>query len=255
MAEFPALPLFTDAYLADTRHLSTLEHGAYLLLLMEAWRRPNTALPNDDTMLGRLAGVSASEWHAMRHTILAFFVEDKRTLSLSQKRLTDEKNYVKKTSQKQRSRAKSRWNKEKRVSRGSTEHDAEVMPDECPTDAPTPTIDITKEVISINRQTSVRKRGSRISDDFKPDVSCKQLADELGLTNEQRREGVENFKDYWKGVPGQKGCKLDWQATFRNQIRFIAKGTGKNYDSTRNSSKSSIVDLVYEALQPADHES
>jgi hypothetical protein len=41
MAEFPALPLWTDAYLGDTRHLSQSEHGAYLLLLITAWRTPN----------------------------------------------------------------------------------------------------------------------------------------------------------------------------------------------------------------------
>ena len=58
MAEFPALALWTDAYLADTRHLSTLEHGAYLLLMMEAWRRPHCDLPDDDRVLARLAGLT-----------------------------------------------------------------------------------------------------------------------------------------------------------------------------------------------------
>jgi hypothetical protein len=27
------------------------------------------------------------------------------------------------------------------------------------------------------------------------------------------------FKDYWVSVPGQKGCKLDWLATWRNWVR------------------------------------
>lgn len=70
MAEFPALTLWTDAYLSDTRHLSTLEHGAYLLLLMEAWRRPYNVLPGDDTTLARLAGLTLAEWLAIRDVII-----------------------------------------------------------------------------------------------------------------------------------------------------------------------------------------
>lgn len=27
------------------------------------------------------------------------------------------------------------------------------------------------------------------------------------------------FVDYWRGVPGAKGTKLDWEATWRNRMR------------------------------------
>jgi hypothetical protein len=30
------------------------------------------------------------------------------------------------------------------------------------------------------------------------------------------------FRDYWKGVPGARGRKLDWSATFRNRCREVA---------------------------------
>jgi hypothetical protein len=36
MSEFPCLPLFTDAFIADTGHLGAIETGAYLMLLMVA---------------------------------------------------------------------------------------------------------------------------------------------------------------------------------------------------------------------------
>lgn len=77
VAEFPALPFFTDAYLADTRHLTTEEHGAYLLLLMCAWRTRGCALRDDDRMLARIAGVSAGRWRRLRAVLIEFFtVED-----------------------------------------------------------------------------------------------------------------------------------------------------------------------------------
>jgi len=73
MAEFPALPLFTDAYLADTRHLTTEEHGAYLLLLMCAWRTRGCALKDDDRQLARIAGVSPTKWRRLRPALTEFF--------------------------------------------------------------------------------------------------------------------------------------------------------------------------------------
>ena len=38
MAEAPIMPFATDAYIGDTTHLTTIEHGAYLLLLFAMWR-------------------------------------------------------------------------------------------------------------------------------------------------------------------------------------------------------------------------
>lgn len=73
MAEFPALPFYTDAYLADTRHLTTEEHGAYLLLLMCAWRTRGCALKDDDRFLARTAGVSPRKWQRLRPVLEDFF--------------------------------------------------------------------------------------------------------------------------------------------------------------------------------------
>ena len=93
MAEFPYLPLWTDAFLADTMHLNTEETGAYLLLLMHAWRHPDCTLPDDDTMLARYARVSTRRWPAVKPSITPFWTkgDDGR---LSQKRLTLERNRV-----------------------------------------------------------------------------------------------------------------------------------------------------------------
>ncbi len=73
MALYPALPLFTDAYLADTRHLTTEEHGAYLLLLMCAWRSTGCELTDNDKTLGRIAGLSPTRWRRLKPALAQFF--------------------------------------------------------------------------------------------------------------------------------------------------------------------------------------
>lgn len=73
MAAFPAMPFYTDAYLADTRHLTTEEHGAYLLLLMCAWRNANCALADDDKSLARITGLTPARWRRMRPRLTPFF--------------------------------------------------------------------------------------------------------------------------------------------------------------------------------------
>jgi len=51
--------------------------------------------------------------------------------------------------------------------------------------------------------------------DFTPDhaASLRQLHD-LDIPRELGR-----FSDYWQSQPGQKGVKLNWQATWRNWLR------------------------------------
>ena len=69
----PWMPLYIADYLADTRRLSTIEHGAYLLLIMEYWR--NAGLPNDEIQLARIAGLTYSQWRKHEPSIKPFFQE------------------------------------------------------------------------------------------------------------------------------------------------------------------------------------
>lgn len=126
MAQFPALPLWTDAYLADTTHLSATEHGAYLLLLMSMWRTPDTRLPNDDDKLSRLARVTRGQWNKMKPTIMAFFKIDGEWIY--QGRLTDEAQAVRQKSKRQSDKVKARWLKTKETDNTT------VLPDENQTD-------------------------------------------------------------------------------------------------------------------------
>lgn len=67
----PWMPLYVADYLADTCRLSTVEHGAYMLLIMDYWR--NGGLPNDDKKLARIARMTESEWQEIRDNISELF--------------------------------------------------------------------------------------------------------------------------------------------------------------------------------------
>jgi uncharacterized protein YdaU (DUF1376 family) len=113
MAEFPALPLWTDAYLADTLDLSTEDHGLYLIMLMLAWRRRDCALPDDMDWLKRslkgcCAGLHGHSFNSRVPRILQKFwilIDGKWV----QKRLQKEFKYLSNISQNNSKAAATRW--------------------------------------------------------------------------------------------------------------------------------------------------
>lgn len=65
------MPLNVGDYLADTGHLTTTQHGAYLLLIMHYWRK--RGLPDDDKQLAAIAKLPLRIWLDSKETIQAFF--------------------------------------------------------------------------------------------------------------------------------------------------------------------------------------
>ncbi len=114
MAKFPHLPLLTDAYMADTLHLTHEEHGLYLMLLMTIWRSPDCKIPNDlEWVKRRLRATDEQMDTLVKRLIDDFF--DTTGNYIFQKRLKEEYEYVTKKSKKNSVSAKSRWQKEKVV--------------------------------------------------------------------------------------------------------------------------------------------
>lgn len=66
------MPLFIGDYLADTMHLTTTGHGAYLLILMAYWKNGGP-LPDNDVYLAGIAKLSPSDWQATRLMVASFF--------------------------------------------------------------------------------------------------------------------------------------------------------------------------------------
>jgi uncharacterized protein YdaU (DUF1376 family) len=71
MAENPFMPWHWQAYLADTTHLTTIEHGAYDLLIGAMWLAGGV-LPENDAYLMRVTKTDRRQWQRMKPTIMAF---------------------------------------------------------------------------------------------------------------------------------------------------------------------------------------
>lgn len=75
MASLPYIQLNIPDYLADTMHLTTEEHGAYLLLIMNYWQR-GKPLDNSNGRLASVARLSNDRWISVEVSLKEFFNVD-----------------------------------------------------------------------------------------------------------------------------------------------------------------------------------
>lgn len=64
------------------------------------------------------------------------------------------------------------------------------------------------------------KRATRLPEDWEPD---RVFATREGLPPAEINLEADKFRDYWRALPGQKGVKADWPATWRNWVRRAAE--------------------------------
>lgn len=93
------MPLYIGDYLSDTMRLTTVQHGAYMLLLMEYWK--SGPLVDDDAELAGITKMDAKSWTKIAASIRRFFTvgDDGR---LHQKRVDLERQKAIELSEKRR---------------------------------------------------------------------------------------------------------------------------------------------------------
>ena len=65
------MPVYIGDYLGDTQRLTTEQHGAYILLLMDYWR--NGPPPADDSVLCSITRLKPARFRKHKSTLLSFF--------------------------------------------------------------------------------------------------------------------------------------------------------------------------------------
>jgi len=226
-----AIPLFADAYLADTMHLTTEEHGAYLLMLMAAWRYDDCSLPNDDKKLARIVGLTTRRWMQIRETILDFWTVDEGRISNA--RLRKERGYVLQKSESNRENARKRWETQTTENKGSasseriSERNAPPPPptEEEPNGSPSE-----RDAHERDQPRTTGSKGCRMPDGWRPELTERSQAIVDRWPAGMLEREVAKFCDH----AADKGrTSKNWQAAFRKWVDNADQW--RNHDAERGS--------------------
>ena len=195
-------------YLKDTSHLSLLEHGIYTRLLDVYYTREG-AIPEEQA--ARLIGARTKDEREALQAVLSEFFE-LTAEGWAQQRCEREIARYQDKQRKAKASADARW----KAQRPQSEGNANVLPDAMRTHSEGNAL----QSPDTSNQTPKKRaeRGSRLSADW-------TLPEEWAEWCRTARPDLDpdkvaaKFADYWHGVSGKSGVKLDWLATWRNWVR------------------------------------
>jgi uncharacterized protein YdaU (DUF1376 family) len=235
MSSVPYMHLYVGDYLSDTLHLTTEQHGAYLLLLMTMWRH-GASLPNDPAKLARVCRVTPKRWAAVWSEIAGFFEVDgdqitnarltkehQKAVSISQERKTAGRKGAEAKALKYNNAPQANAEAELKHSHNHNQnHKEEDTPD---------------GVSKSEKAPSVRKkRGTSMTQDWALSKAGEAYAVKAGLSVAEARERSLEFRDYWLG---RGTVNVDWEAVWRNRVRTIIE-----YKKTRPATASRVSGFI-----------
>ncbi|CAB4152800.1 Protein of unknown function DUF1376 [uncultured Caudovirales phage] len=213
------MPLYVTDYLGDTMHLTTEQHGAYMLMLMASWKT-NGVLPSDDDSLGAITRLGTA-WKKSRKVLLAFFQVDGETMT--HKRVLIELQRAKTLNEARSEAGKkamaNRWQKEQQtplqndnsvIAKPLTKEQQTPLQNDIPSPSPIQSI---PNGIDMDSAAKPRRASKKCPAEFVIDE--KLIAWALGenitidLDAQTRKFRDHTFKD----------SKTDWHGTWRNWMR------------------------------------
>lgn len=223
------MPLVIEKYLGDTAHLTTMQHGAYLLLLMHYWRR-GAALPDDDARLAATAKLSLAEWKKNRAVLAEFFTIDGGVWK--QKRAEMELERARRKSEAAAESARKRWGDAKpmrthmpshseRNAKADALHDAKPMRGGCSSIQDSPDANASGRVGASRR----RSPELPLPSDWEPMPRHYAKAAGLGLTAEHVPRLASRMRT-WAATHDHR--RRNWDAQFDSFIETEAKNGGQH---------------------------
>lgn len=210
MSDSPFFQFYPSDWLAGTRGLTASETGVYITLIAMMYEAEGP-IPSDPKRLSRLCGSTPA---AFQKSVDGLISTGKITLDergFFNRRVEKE---IEKRSEKRASAsesAKARWEKTKQK---QCSDDANASNSQCVRNANQKPYREKEEA-----NASSKKPASRLPPDWRLPATWGEWAMSEGMAEPMVRQEAAKFHDYWKGVPGSKGVKLDWLATWRNWVR------------------------------------
>ena len=209
----PYFAMYPTDYEAKTSHLSLEEDGAYNRLLRLMWMTPGCSLPDDPAWIARRMRIDAGAFDRVVAPLIAEFMKRIGGRVISP-RLREEYEKADET-YKLRSLAGKKGGRPKVIDNKANDTKAGLSRAKAGPKQPEPEPEEEREAIASPKKT----RGSRISATWFLPKDWGVWATGEGMDDLSVRREADRFADYWRGVAGAKGVKLDWQATWRNWVR------------------------------------
>jgi uncharacterized protein YdaU (DUF1376 family) len=248
------MQLYVADYLADTMHLTTEEHGAYLLLIFNYWQT-GKAIPV--SRLARIARLSDERWTVVERSLNEFFNE--RSGEWVHARIERDLDAVR-DAQNQRSAAgkasaaarKAAAKPQKQRARNARSTPVEIPLNENPTIRDTDTDTDTEETTHITRVAEVARIDDltarprfAMSDAWEPESqSFTAVLARNGMANQSfHADQLLEFRSYWISRPGDHKTQAQWEHALAQQLkrqsRYQQTAGASSHETSGRTSRSS----------------
>lgn len=223
------MPLYVADYLADTTRLTTVQHGAYLLLIMAYWRA-GEALTDDDEDLSSITRLSLKDWQKIRAKIAAFFAVEDGRWSHGRIEAEIERATLNREQKSAAGRASAAQRKNQRLGNDrstdvATEPSTDAQQNGNSSSSPSPS---KKEPNgSSGVAPSARQPATHLPKDWKPDDRQREFAAKLGLNPGDIEREAAKFVGYWCDGKGSakrrndRGWRQSWQTWVGNAAKDL----------------------------------
>ena len=222
MAALPYMQLYVADYLADTMHLTTEEHGAYLLLIFNYWQ---TGKPIPVSRLARITRLSNERWTDVERSLGEFFnerdnewIHDRIERDLEAVRASQEQRIAagKASAEARKQSAKSR----PKASRNARSTTVEIPLNENATNIEEKRRDTDKEL-----HTHTAQEKFSLHDAWEPDPKTfTAVLFRNGMANQTfEADQLLEFRSYWISRPDDLKTQAQWEHALAQQLKRQAR--------------------------------